>query len=137
MLGVLATFSTIGFLVFFALPALMAVAWDLIRRTTELERLSEFYIRFVCVFTGRRVFITFVILSIMSLISGLLCLLYYVAPIELFISFALLLEIITFATAIGAILCIYIATGRVSIDDIRKLAEYTTYKKPKKGIKKQ
>jgi hypothetical protein len=130
---VVATFSTFGFIIFFALPPIMSTSWELTLKTSDIERLTKFHVRFSSLFTDVKVFCSFITLSISFLIAGLLALLYYGLSAEILVTIAVWLEIGTIFGAIIAMLSLFIGTYRYSRKDLQTVIAYAQSRPPKRN----
>ena len=106
-------------------------------KTSEIERLTKFHVRFSCLFTDVKVFTTFIGFSVISLISGLLALLYYALSNDFLITIAVWIEIATIIGTIVAMLCIFIATNHYSKKDLQTVIDYAQSRPPKPKRKPQ
>lgn len=119
----LITFSTWGFVIFFGLPGIMAIAYESQRKAEGKLRRPSFILRFLGMFVSDRVFTLFMVLCIGSFLSGLSCLLYYVYNWRGFITISYWTEIIIiFVTIVLIIIFLF----RSRYIDISKIEEYIT-----------
>lgn len=125
MLQVLATFSAVGFAISFALPALLASRWNLLRTPTPRERLVEFDIRFIASFSTPKAIGFSLILGISSILAGLLILMYQVTSITIVVELAVWIELFVMIGVIAMMVSIWISTTRVSRKEILKVLEYS------------
>jgi len=77
-LPVLATFSTLGAVIFFSIPVITSVGWQATLGSRKIERLTKFHIRLLAVSSERNVLISFMTLAILSFVSSAFCLAYMV-----------------------------------------------------------
>ena len=117
----LITFSTWGFAIFFGLPGMMAIAYELQSRAEGKPIYASFILRFLGMFVSAKVFTLFIGLCIGSFFSGLSCLLYYVNNWKGFITISYWIEIIIIVVTI-ALLIVFLFRSRYI--DISKIEEY-------------
>jgi hypothetical protein len=143
------TLSTVGFVVFLALPPIMGISWDYATRCKPTDKLIDQRLRFIFALSKPRFFFLFISLSVMYLFSGLLCLIYFEFQNDFLLNAALLLEIVTIGISIGGFLSLFGTAKLASTAEIEralnqpdsvkireKVNEYiangTTKRKPKK-----
>jgi hypothetical protein len=119
------TFSTIGFAVLLGFPVIMALAWEYFLRRPRVELLTNFYLRLLSLFTYSEVIAIFLALSLMAVLSGLLCSIYFICPIEFLVYLALGLEIVTLGVATVFIVIALFYSFFVPINQVRKIMEYS------------
>ena len=124
--GVIALFSTLGFVIFGALPTITIAAWNVLTTTRHIEilRLKYFHVRFVGMFIERKVFYSFAFSSIVSLIAGLLCLFYCLLSSEYALCSALVLEITAIIVVLITLIYIVTASCFPFKKDVEKVLEY-------------
>jgi hypothetical protein len=127
---VLATFSTLGFVIFLALPALISVRWDSLKGSRDITVLFDPIARFQGSFTSKRVYLSFVSLSLAFMGSGILLLFNFLLPSEIAIHVAVITQFVSLITASLLVIYIYAKANYVSVDDLAKAVQYATAKPP-------
>ena len=125
MLQVLATFSAVGFAISFGLPAYLSSRWSILRETTPRQRLIDFDVRFIGLFSDQKAVGFSLLLGISSILSGILVLIYQVTGLTMVVDLAVYIELLVMIGVIGLMAGIYIAASRVSREQIRKVLEYS------------
>lgn len=124
MLQVLATFSAVGFAISFGIPALLSYRWSVLRKATARDRLVEFDIRFIGMFSDPKVTGFSLFLGVFSLLSGVLILIYQVTGITIVVELVVWIELFVMIGVIALMVGAWAAAWRVSRKQILKVLEY-------------
>ncbi|OGH06786.1 MAG: hypothetical protein A2W22_06135 [Candidatus Levybacteria bacterium RBG_16_35_11] len=124
--SVIATFATLGFIIVLGLPAVLSYAWTMIRlrEPKRIEILTDYSIRFISMFSGKKIFLTFFVLGLLFILSGLLCLFYYLYPEVLLIEIAIWMQIVAMTLAFCILCIIALKTHLVTPKEIRDVIDY-------------
>ena len=128
------TLATIGFVVFLALPPIVALAWSYTKRTSGKDRLTDYRLRFTFAFARPKFLFAFLALAISYLITGLLASLYWIVGYDWLVLYADYLEIANMIASIVLIVCLGFATIFASTNEMK--AELNSASAPEAELKK-
>lgn len=134
IITILATFSTVGFIIVLGLPAILSTAWTLIRlrKPKGIEILTDYSIRFMSMFSDKKIFLSFFGLGLVLIVTGLFCLSYYFFLEPIIIQLSFFLQITTMVISIILLSYIAVKTHFVSPEEILAVKDYAEAKPPEK-----
>jgi hypothetical protein len=117
------TLSTLGFVIFFALPPIVALAWTYTKRTTGKDRLLDTRIRLTFALSNPKFITAFLILAVSYLITGVFASFYWITSAEWLITIGNYIEIANMISSIILIICLGFATKYASTSEINRELE--------------
>ena len=128
------TLSTLGFVIFFALPPIVALAWTYTKRTTGKDRLVDARVRLTFALARSSFIAAFLILAVSYLVTGVLVSFYWLLHIGEFVIIANYIEIANMIASIVLIVSLGFATQFASRSEIDK--ELKAASSPEEEIRK-